>query len=280
MLWRASAILLAAVAVAGAQQEAPEAELAIVRLELLDSPNGYAIPDDSVFYPGEQTHLTFNVTGYRITEDYRMKVSYRISTLSPLDKPFAMAEGGEWDLEMAPQDEGWEPLAKFTATIPSHAGSGLYNVKIVLTDHIANRTVTRRFPIRVDGVDVETSEALTVRNFAFAASEGGEPLEQPSVRPGASLWASFYITGYLTGSDNAYDVDSEMKIVNEEGKTVLELGPQGEKGSPFYPRLWLPASFRLDLDSTSVTGVYTVILEVRDKVGKTAFERQETFRVH
>ena len=253
--------------------------LAVVRMELLDSPNGFAIPDDSVFYPGEQVFLAFNIAGYTIDDDYQMKVSYRITTESPLGKAFTMAEGGEWDHEVAVEDEGWEPLVKYTAVVPQYAGSGLYRITAEVTDHIAEKTVRKTFPVRVDGADVETSDSLTVRNFEFALSEGGTPLPDPVVRAGDQLWASFYITGYLTGSDNAYDVESEMRILDPEGKTVLAFDPRGEKGAPFYPRLWLPGSFRLDLDRSAATGTYTVILDVRDKVGEKTLQAEERFQV-
>lgn len=278
MLWRTSlAVILAVSAAAG--QEAFESGLDIVRLELLDSPNGFAIPDDSVFLPGEQVFVAFNITGYRFNDDYEIKLTYRITTKSPLDKPFAMAEGGEWELELAPEDDGWEPLVKYTANLPPHAGSGVYNIDIEVTDHIAGKTATKRLPVRVEGADVETSESLTVRNFAFSLTEGGTPIDEPTVRSGEKLWASFYITGYLTGSDNAYDVESEMRILDSKGETVLDFPPRGEKGEPFYPRLWLPASFRLDLAPSTPSGTYTVVLNVRDKLGETEYRKEERFTV-
>jgi len=284
MSWRASGLLaglLAANAVYAQAPEDPDApEFAIVRMELRDSPNGYRIPDDSVFYPGEQVHVAFNLSGYRISEDYRMKVGYTIETSSPLGKPFAVAEGGEWDEEIAPQDEGWEPAAKYTATLPPHAPPGVYTIRIEATDELANVSAEQSLEVRVEGDAVETSEDLTIRNFEFTLTEGGTPLgDEPTIPRGQTLWASFYISGYLMTADNSYDVESSMKIIDQEGETMIEFPARGEKGSPFFPRVWLPGGFRLDLERSTRPGKYTILLEVNDKLGGTSFQAEESFRV-
>jgi len=284
MRWLSSALLTFALwAPSAAAQDADttgEVRFEIVRLELRDSPNGYRIPDDSVFYPGEQVHIAFNLSGYRISEDYRMKVRYRIETTSPLGKPFAVTEGGEWDEEIAPQDEGWEPAAKYTATLPPHAGPGIYTIRIEATDELANATTTKELAVQVEGDAVETTEDLSIRKFQFTLTEGGTPLgEEPTVPRGQTLWASFYITGYLMSSDNSYDVSSTMRIIDDKGETMIAFEPKGEKGSPFFPRVWLPGGCRLDLDDNVRSGRYTILLEVEDKLGGTSFQTEEVFRV-
>lgn len=281
MRWWASALLLSLAATSPVTaQETDEEEFAVVRMELRDSPNGYRIPDDSVFYPGEQVHIAFNLAGYRISEDYRMKIGYVIETTSPLGKPFAAPEGGEWDAEIAPQDEGWEPAAKYTATLPPHAPPGVYTIRVKATDELANVTAEQSLQVRVDGDAVETSDALSIRKFQFTLTEGGSPLpEEPTIPGGQTLWASFYITGYLMTSENAYDVESTMKIIDQEGETVIEFPARGEKGSPFFPRVWLPGGFRLDLEKNTRPGKYTILIEVADNLGGTSFQAEETFRV-
>jgi len=279
-----SALLAAALWIPSSSAQEPDAadepQFEIVRMELRDSPNGYRIPDDSVFYPGEQVHIAFNLSGYHISEDYRMKVRYRIETASPLGKPFAVSEGGDWDEEIAPQDEGWEPAAKYTATLPAHAGPGVYKILIEATDELANVSDTRELSVVVEGEAVETSEELSVRKFQFTLTEGGTPLgEEPTIPRGETLWASFYITGYLMSSDNSYDVSSTMKIIDEKGETMIAFEPKGEKGSPFFPRVWLPGGCRLDLDDNVRSGRYTILLEVEDKLGGTSYQTEEIFRV-
>jgi hypothetical protein len=149
----------------------------------------------------------------------------------------------------------------------------------VVEDKNAEQTLEREIPVRVEGEDVEVSDSLSVRNFIYTMSEGGTVLEEPVFGRGAKVFASFYITGYRTDEENRYDVESNLTVMDGEGKTVLALHPPGEKGAPFFPRLWLPAKFRLDLDRSIAPGRYTVLLEVKDNVGGKTLLTEENFRV-
>lgn len=274
-------LLLAAVASADDEKKlAPdEGDLRLARLDLLDSAGGYAIPADSVFYPGEKIYVGFNLAGYRVDEDYRIHLTWRADAEGPKGTPFAPAEGGEFNVELAPQDENWEPYVEYVATLPPYAGSGVYTIHLQIEDKKAEAKLSRDVPIRVEGTDVELSDSLSIRNLQFALTKGGTPLAAPVVGQGDSLFASFYISGYQTGEDNRYDVESEMSVLNDKGEKMIDFPPQGEKGAPFYPRLWLPAEFRLDMERTIPRGPYTILIEVRDKVGGKTYQAQEKFDV-
>jgi hypothetical protein len=254
--------------------------LRLVSVDLLDSPGGYAIPADSVFYPGEKVHLGFKIAGYTVDDKYRIHLTWRADAFGPGGVRFAPSEGGEFAVELAPQDENWEPSVEYSAEIPPHAGSGVYRLKISVADVKAEQTLSREIPLRVEGQDVEVADSLSVRNFAFTMTDGGTVLEEAVFGRGAKVFASFYITGYQTDLENRYDVESSLRVINGEGETVLDLDPQGEKGAPFFPRLWLPAKFRLDLDRSIPPGVYTVLLEVKDNVGGKSLQTEEKFRVN
>lgn len=286
--WPASALLIAlsaAPALPAQQADSDEKpsdkkpSLAIVRLDLLDAADGYAIPADSVFFPGETIHLVFNITGYTWDDDYNMSVEYKITALGPSGRPFRMAEGGKFAVELAPQDEDWEPLVRYSAELPYHAESGEYRILIEVTDRMEGKTVSRQAAVAVEGAEVETSDELVVRNFAFARSDGGTRIAQPAFKPGETIWASFYITGYQTRADNTYEVEAELEVVDEEGETLHSFESRGEKGSPFYPRLWLPAKFSLKLDKTIRAGDYEVVLAVHDKVGGANYTTRQRFQV-
>jgi hypothetical protein len=282
-LWPASlALLLGAPLLLGQDPAHPAEEqpgLRLVSVDLLDSRGGYAIPPDSVFYPGEKVHLGFKIAGYTVDDDYRIQVTWRADALAPNGVHFAPSEGGEFAVELAPQDEHWEPSVEYAAEIPQHAGSGVYQLKISVTDVKASQTLEREVPLRVEGEDVEISDSLSIRNFVFTMTEGGTVLQKAVFGRGATVFASFYITGYKTDEENRYDVVSNLKVINAEGETVLALDPPGEKGAPFFPRLWLPAKFRLDLERSITPGVYTVQLEVKDNVGGKSLLTEEKFQV-
>ncbi len=257
----------------------PGGRLELARVDLLDRPGGYAVPEDSVFYPGETVNLAFNIRNYAIDEDYRISLTWRVEAVGPHGNAFATPEGGEFNSELSPQDEGWEPLVTYHAQIPEQAPGGVYELRLQVIDHKAEQTVKHTVPVRVDGQNVELSDSLTVRNFGFSIAEGGTKLAQPIYRPGQQVHASFYITGYQTRDDNTYDVSSEMEVIDSKGKRMYYYPAKGEKGSPFFPRLWLPAKFRLDLEPNIPPGTYKVILTIRDKVGEKTFVAEEDFEV-
>ncbi len=282
-LWPASLLAASALAPVYGQEPATEGaeqpRFRLVAVDLLDSQGGYAIPADSVFYPGEKVHLGFKIAGYAVDDKYNIHLTWRAEAVGPNGVRFAPAEGGEFAAELAPQDEDWEPSVEYSATIPFHAGSGIYRLQVAVTDHKGSETLEREIPVRVEGEDVEVSDSLSVRNFVYTMTEGGTVLEEPVFRRGDTVYASFYITGYQTDEENRYDVESNLRVIDTEGKTVLALAPPGEKGAPFFPRLWLPAKFRLDLDRTIPPGRYVVQLEIKDNVGGETLLAEENFRV-
>ncbi len=255
------------------------AGLELVNLDLLDSRDGYAIPADSRYFPGETIHLYFRIKGYRVSSDYRVDLEYRLAALDPAGRRIYGAEGGRFDTELAPQDDDWMPVVRYSPEIPDHAGGGTYKIEIEVKDRLAGAEIRAAVPVFVDGSRVEASDRLTIRNFGFAKLAGGARLEEPLYRAGEEIWAEFYITGYETREDNTFDVESDMRVIDDEGKTLFEFDSRGETGSPFYPRLWLPAKFRLDLEKTIPRGRYTVVLNVRDNIGQAAFTERRSFEV-
>jgi hypothetical protein len=275
----AAAMVAAALAAPLWGQSAEEEGLRFARFDLLDRRGGYAIPEDSVFYPGETIFVGLQVAGYAVDDDYRIRLRWQAEARGPDGVRFAPAEGGEFAVELSPKDEGWQPSVEYQAAIPNHAVSGFYTVTFKVTDELAKTAVERAIAVRVEGAEVSVADELSIRNFAFALTKGGTPLERAVYGRGDSIHASFYITGYRLGEDNRYDVECRLRVIDGQGKTVLALDPPGETGSPFYPRLWLPAEFRLDLENTIPSGDYTVLLEVRDDVGGNTLQTEERFQV-
>lgn len=253
--------------------------LVIVNLDLLDSRDGYAIPADSSFLPGETVHVYFQIAGYSVGEEYRVRLRYEVDALDPAGRPFSMAEGGEIDVELAPQDENWKPSVHYSPQIPDHAGGGSYNIQIAVTDELAGETIRTRLPINVDGDRILTSDELLVRDLRFSKSDGGDPLDEPEFEAGDQIWASFYITGYETAEDNTYDVESSAWVLDSDGDRMFQFESQGDAGNPYYPRLWLPAKFRLDLEETIPPGTYTVVLRLLDRIGDSAVVQRYPFRI-
>lgn len=287
---RAAAALLAALALALAQAAPLEAQpsdpsaedepdLALVNLDLLDRRDGYAIPADSRFLPGETIHLYFQIGGYQVGQEFRISLSYEMRALDPEGRSFFAAEGGKIDTELAPQDENWMPVVRYSPRIPDHAGGGTYSIQIIVRDELAQTSVSARLPIAVDGSRVQSADQLLVRNFGFSRAEGGDLLEDPVFDAGDEIWAEFFITGYKTREDNTYQVESDAWVQDAEGEKLFDFKPAGEAGRPFYPRLWLPARLRLRLDESIPPGRYAVVLRLRDLVGGVDATEHYDFRI-
>jgi hypothetical protein len=267
----AALLLLLAAPAALAQsgrEEKPE-HLTIVNARFLDSEDGYPLPPNSSFYPGEHVYVIFNVAGFHVTEyEYKMKISYRIDFIGARGEPFSTTEGGVIEQEVYPQDQKWKPIVRAGPRIPFHAEAGTYKIELYVKDELKPQEEARQdLTFEVLGKQIGDAEQLTVRNFAFLQSEGGKPVETPSYRPGDTLWGTFYITGFELRQNNSYEVDSRLQVIDPDGEVMYAFTPQEEEGESYYPRRWLPGRFRVDLDKDIPGGEYVLVLSVRDNLG-------------
>lgn len=279
----AAGLLLALAIPANAQSSREEKleHLTIVNARFLDSEDGYPLPPNSSFYPGEHVYVTFNVGGFHVTEyEYKMKISYRIDFLGPRGEPFSNSEAGVIDQEIYAQDDKWKPIIRTGPRIPFHAEAGTYKIQLYAKDEFRPQEESRQeLTFEVLGKEIGDVEKLTVRNFAFLQSEGGEPLETPSYRPGDTLWGAFYITGFELRQNNSYEVDSRLQVIDPDGEVMYAFAPQEEEGESYYPRRWLPGRFRVDLDKDIPGGEYVLVLSVRDNLGNQESETRHPFQI-
>jgi len=281
------ALVLICAAAALAQQKSAadkneKPSFSIVNAHLLDGEDGYPVPGDSIFFSGETVHLSFNIAGYAIgEEDYDVRLSYRLDFEGPSGVRFALPQGGEIIEEVFPQDEKWMPIVRASPQLPPHGESGTYKVILTVFDRLAqDRKIVKEVPIFVKGESVEVSKTLLIRNLSFSHTEDGEPLSEPIYRPGGTVWARFHITGFEVAADNSFAVESSLEVLSAKDEVMFTFESQGEKGAPFYPRRWLPAKFRLDLDSDLLPGEYVVLVSIHDKLRKNTYQQRHRFQVH
>ena len=229
---------------AGAQRrkrkKAPPKPLAIAQADILDSENGYPIPLDSFFYPGETVHLRFLVDGYSRGEYDRIWLTWRIDSFGPAGDRFVMAETGGVDTELAPQDNKWRPIIRHSPTIPPHAEAGDYNVTVQVTDQLKKATVKHKIAIRVRGESVTPGKELTVRRFVLMKTAGGAPYDDALFEPGDTIFGEFFITGYRLTDENSFDVHAGLQFLDQEGEVLFDFRPQDQQGASFYPTALAP----------------------------------------
>lgn len=261
------------------RKKKPPEPFAITQADILDSEDGYPIPLDSAFFPGETVHLRFYVDGYSRGEYDRVWITWRIDSFGPSGDRFVMAETGSVDTELAPQDKNWRPIIRHSPAIPDHAEAGVYTVTVRVTDELKAATVERKVAIRVRGESVAPGRELTVRRFVLTKTEGGAPYEQALFEPGDTIWGGFFITGYRLTETNSFDIHATLQFLDHEGKVLYNFRPQDEQGAPFYPRRWLPATFRLALDKALLPGRYQIALRINDRLGEQTYEARKPFWV-
>ncbi len=261
----------------GTSEDAPILEL--VNLDILDSRDGFAILPDSPFLPGERVHVYFQIKGYRVGPEDRVLLRYELSALDPVGRRFYAPHSGTIDEELAPQDENWMPVVRYSPRIPDHAGGGTFAIHVTVHDDLAGTSVEADVPVNVQAETVDRADELLVREFRFSRAEGGDPLAEAEFRPGEEIWAAFYITGYESRANNTFDVESDAWVVDSDGERLYAFDSRSEQGRPYYPRLWLPARLRLDLDDTISPGRYTVVLRLRDRVGGSESTQRYQFRI-
>ena len=275
--------LLLSAALATAQSAGPDDEAAsgleLVNLSLLDSRDGFAIPANSRFLPGEPVHVYCQVRGYGVGDLDRVSLQYELRALDPDGRRFFMAEGGKIDVKLAPQDKDWMPVVRYSPRIPDHAGGGTYWIHIEVHDEIAQASISVRVPVEVEGERVQSSGELLVRNFQFVDSETGDPVPDAVFSQGGYIRAEFFITGYEMEADNSFQVESEAWVVDSRGRRMYEFERRGETGSPYYPRMWLPGFVEFDLDQEIPAGQYEVVLRLFDLVGGVETSQRYRFRI-
>ncbi len=265
---------------AGSGPEDAAPPLEIVNCDLLDSRDGFAIPPDTQYLPGERVHLICQVRGYRVGPEERVHVSYELRALDPRGRSFYPLDRGQYDTELAPQDENWLPIIRYSPLIPDHASGGSFVMRVSVTDHLAGASVGTQVPFQVDAPQFDPMEGLRIREFYFRDLASGLHSWEPSTddeldppeavlhRPGDEVPASFLITGFEVREDNSFDVESQAWLVDADGQELLDFGATRESGRPNYPRLWLPGSIRIELDPEIAQGDYRVKLRVYDRIAR------------
>ena len=266
---------------------AADKPLAIVHPVFSTSEDGPAEAVDEVFGPGQILYFSCQAEGFRKVDkpdDYgKQNISLKFE-IQMRDKAGALLkpiEEGKIETTITQEDKDWMPKLRDTITVPPLAESGQYTVLVKLSDELAKASVEKTTVLHVQGRDVAPSDTLIVRNYRFLRNEDDErPLAAAAYRPGDSVWARFDMTGYKLGDKNQVDIEYGLTVLREDG-TVAYTEPQAanQKLQTFYPQRYQPGVLNLNLAKDQPLGKYTIVLAVRDNIGRQMYETRETFSV-
>jgi hypothetical protein len=255
--------------------------LAIVNTAVEQGEGGAPVPASFEAVSGEVLYFSFQVAGYQVAPDQKIKLRYKLEAFDPRGVRIIAVVEGRVDAELAPQDKEWRPKVRHELPIPPLAPPGKYKIAVEVTDELAKTTAAREHTLLVRGREVAPSETLVIRNFRFFGSEDAtEPLRKAAYRPGESVWARFDIVGYKYGPGNKVDLNYGVAVLNAEGKQLWAQEEAAvERSESFYPKPFVPGSMSLNLQPNIRPGEYAIVITARDAVGGQTAEARGVFAV-
>jgi hypothetical protein len=263
---------------------AADKKLTIEHMALAQSEDATRVPSDFRFLPGDIVFFSCQVAGYakRAREDDSLvDLEFQIDVRDAKGLPLIPVENGKVAERVTAEDKEWSPKIRHTIALPGLAETGQYQITIKVKDNFGNSSAEASIPLLVQGTDVPASDTLIVRNFRFLRTEEDkDPLKTPAYRPGDTVWARFEMTGYKLGEGNSFDVEYGLKVLRPGGDTTYEQAKAAEeKNQSFYPQRHTPGVLSLTLPKDLKAGEYTIVLTVRDNLGKQTYETAQKFQV-
>src|SRR5580704_3172388 len=262
-----------------------EKKLAIVRPLLSEMEDGAPVSSGFEFVPGETIHFSCQIEGYKKMEDKseveKLLVTYQVEARDSRGVLLQPLQEGKEGGTVSAEDKNWMPKIRESIVIPPLAESGAYQILVKVKDEIGQAAAEARTTFTVKGRDVAPSDTLVVRNFRFLrAEEDGKALQVAAYRPGDPVWARFDMTGYKLGDTNQFDIEYGLQVLLSDGSVVYSQ-PQaaGGKEQTFYPQRYQPGVLNLNLAKDQKPGEYTIVVTVRDNLGKQTYETRQKFSV-
>jgi hypothetical protein len=243
--------------------------------------DGAIVPPSFTFVPGQFVFVSFEVGGYQVSSERKLRLSYKVDAFDPKNVPIMETIANTLDTTLSDEDKNWRPKMRQQILLPPLAGSGAYKIAIHVTDELAKATTSQETTLQVRGHDVAPSDTLIIRNFHFyRGDEDRDPLAVAAYRPGDTLFARFDIAGYKFAPHNGVDVDYGISVVAPTGKVLFTQEKAAEeKSASFYPKPYVPGSMNLNIYKDTRPGQYTIVFTARDHIGNQTYEAKENFTV-
>jgi hypothetical protein len=260
-------------------------DLVIERPAIQQIEDGPPIDGSFEFLPGETAYLSFRIQGFGTKEkddEFRsLSLKYTIEVTDPSGIPAVEKFAGAVATDVRNEDKEWSPRVRREIRLPDFAVRGKYKIALAVRDEVSSEEAKAEVTLTVRARDVAPSEELVVRNFGFYKTENDRrPMTQAIYHPEEPIVVRFDITGYKLGEKNAIDVEYGIQLVGPDEKAVISQPlAAAEKSSSFYPRRWLPVTFRLDLPENPKKGQYSLSMEIRDKLAGKNLEVKQTLEV-
>jgi len=260
-------------------------KLAFERLALHQYEDGPLLPASHDFLPGETVWFSARIAGFESQpagDSRNVKLSWQVRIVDPGGVAVEPPKAGRLDETLRSQDKDWVPKLVVSFLLPSFISGGDYHLPVTVKDELAGSEISGDLEFHVRAESFEPSESFVIRNFRFLRNEtDAEALKPPAVyRPGSTLWARFEMAGYKFEANHKFSVDYGLAVLNAEGKELFaQPEAAAESKESFYPQMRVPGALSLHLDPNVPAATYTLVVTVRDQIGRQVAEQRETFRV-
>jgi hypothetical protein len=261
--------------------------LAFVETGIQSAEDAPFVPADYRFMPGDWIYFTFQVSGFKVaqngdTEVRQISLRYTVEPVDGQGVPLAQAVSDAIDQEISPQDKNWQPKRRASFLLPSYISAGTYQLRVTVDDLLAKTSASKMFPFQIGGTVIAPAAALNVQSFRFLRDESDGPaLEVAAYRPGDTVWGRFDMAGFRTNAQHAAELEYGFSVLRPNGKPVFEEKTAAKEvlNGLFYPPQFVPGVLSVNTTRDLAPGEYTIVVRVRDLIGKQSAELQEKFRI-
>jgi hypothetical protein len=258
-------------------------QLAIVQPVVAQFDGGPSVAAGTGFGGGESIFLSFDIAGFKPEgdEELKLKLSWQCQAFDGAGVAMTELAKGDVKVDLAPEDKKWRPRIRLELSLPQGLAAGSAEIRLTATDHVGNGKAALTVPFRTRGLNLTGVDKLQDLRFRFYRGEDAmTPLSVAAYRQGDTVWARFEMAGYRLGEGNSYQLSYGLEVFRANGESLFKQEEAAnEAGKSMYPRRYMPGALSLQLTKDLAPGEYTILLRIRDGIGKQEAESKHSFRV-
>lgn len=231
------------------------------------------------FKAGEKIYSKYDITGYTTDQDGRYELDVKISVYDPNE--LLVLTPWSTNVKQFPEKKGMPIAGTFNFDLPVYCPSGNYNIKFSVTDLVNHKTIESVEKFSVESEEIPIAEKLEVREFYFSKSEDGEPLENPVISPGETIYSKCKIAG-MKFEDDLINVSIDLQVIDSKGKLLIDKTNLITINDEFiyHPRTFFQnISAWVSLPSNAVKGIYKWKYILKDNLADESTSYNSNFEV-